>query len=105
MYQQNDSITNQRTDMTRREKKELAIVNRIKELENFCNQIAEKVHTLTDKEEISNLYDVWGSARDIIINLQVYKQEATPIKILDENERVIGYILENGDEFFYLNDF
>lgn len=91
--------------MTRREKKELAIVNRIKELENFCKQITEKVHTSTDKEEISNLYDVWGSARDIIINLQVYKQEATPIKILDENERVIGYILENGDEFFYLNDF
>jgi len=92
-------------DMTRREKKELAIVNRIKELENFYKQITEKVHTSTDKEEISNLYDVWGSARDIIINLQVYKQEATPIKILDENERVIGYILENGDEFFYLNDF
>jgi len=91
--------------MTRREKKELAIVNRIKELENFYKQITEKVHTSTDKEEISNLYDVWGSARDIIINLQVYKQEATPIKILDENERVIGYILENGDEFFYLNDF
>lgn len=87
--------------MTRRAKKELAIVNRIKELENFCNQITEKVQTLTDKEEISNLYDVWESARDIISNLQVYKQEATPIKILDENDRIIGYILENGDECYY----
>lgn len=87
--------------MTRKAKKELAIVNRIKELENFCNQITEKVQTLTDKEEISNLYDVWESARDIISNLQLYKQEATPIKILDENERVIGYILENGDEVYY----
>ena len=87
--------------MTRKEKKELAIVNRIKELENFCNQITEKVQIMTDKEEISNIYDVWESARNIIDNLQVYKQESNPIKMYDENENVIGYILENGDEVYY----
>lgn len=87
--------------MTRRAKKELAIKNRIDELQNFCNQITEKVQTLTDKQEISDLYDVWESAKSIIDNLQVYKQESLPIKMYDENENIIGYILENGDEVYY----
>lgn len=87
--------------MTRRAKKELAIQNRIQELQNFCNQIIEKVQTLTDKQEISDLYDVWESARSIIDNLQVFKQESLPIKMYDENDKVIGYILENGDKCYY----
>ena len=72
--------------MTRKEKKELAIVNRIEELKMYCAEITRTLQTTTVTEIEENIMsENFYNSHQIIFNLETYKQETKPTFEIDND--------------------
>jgi hypothetical protein len=86
LYQQTSTITQTETDMTRKDKKELAIKNKIQDLKMYCEQITKTLQTTSVTEIEENIMtDNFYNSHQIIFNLETYGQETKPIFEVDND--------------------